>query len=451
MKRLIFFFILGLGFRLFCLGNKSLWLDEACSLYEAQQPISTLITEAFSYDLHPPLYSILLHYWTKMGTGEFNLRLLSAIFGFLSIIVFYKLIQPILNRGESFIALSLFTFSSPGIFFSQDMRPYSLFLFETILLSYLFLKYLSSNSKYAIVYTVIGIMSIYTHIYTSLILLVHFFYTLVCRRKILGAGVSLLIIGLCFLPWLPAITSKSYLFDGKIRIIFSHRLLEAFTGLNFYPDTLPFSIDLLLATVFVLVITYAFLKEKEIEKWHGLFLFSFLFPLLIILFYPFRIHQFNIKEIVFISPFWYILLAWSTGSFKKIFKVLVIIIWFLGNTMALLSYYSPDFAKENWREVAAYIESKEKKGEAIIFNPPYLGFPFDYYYHGGLPRGKIETGREAALLKARYNAVWLIESSSYLALPLREIRSLLDETGFKKRERFIWRGYLGDIIITKFY
>ena len=57
---LILIIAIGTFLRLFQLGTESIWLDEASSLYE-----STLrFAEMSSHSNQPPLYFILLHWWT---------------------------------------------------------------------------------------------------------------------------------------------------------------------------------------------------------------------------------------------------------------------------------------------------------------------------------------------------------------------------------------------------
>ena len=64
--------IIGLaaGLRLYQLGSRSVWLDEASSLWAARLPWPQLIPTLATHDETPPLYYALLHLWIAFGDGE---------------------------------------------------------------------------------------------------------------------------------------------------------------------------------------------------------------------------------------------------------------------------------------------------------------------------------------------------------------------------------------------
>ncbi len=51
----------------------------------------------------------------------------------------------------------------------------------------------------------------------------------------------------------------------------------------------------------------------------------------------------------------------------------------------LRDYYAHD-VKEEWREVAAFIENKSGADDVIVICASYCQIPFDYYYKGNLER-----------------------------------------------------------------
>jgi mannosyltransferase len=73
---------LGLWFRLSGLGSKPLWLDEAYSAFAADHDLSFIWTIVPRYDVHPPLYYSMLHFWDlAFGDALLARRLLGLLFG----------------------------------------------------------------------------------------------------------------------------------------------------------------------------------------------------------------------------------------------------------------------------------------------------------------------------------------------------------------------------------
>lgn len=97
-------------------SGKSLWSDEAYSVFIARLGFSDALRE-LSADTHPPFYYFLLTLWTKLfGYGESALRALSAVFYFASIL-FGKVVVPFIisqfkpiHGGTRFNVVSLHAF-----------------------------------------------------------------------------------------------------------------------------------------------------------------------------------------------------------------------------------------------------------------------------------------------------------------------------------------------------
>ncbi|MCB0091723.1 MAG: hypothetical protein KDE54_27725, partial [Caldilineaceae bacterium] len=54
---------LGAGLRFWAIGAKTIWLDEAFSIWVAQHSVPEIVQWLVRIDQHPPLYYMLLHYW----------------------------------------------------------------------------------------------------------------------------------------------------------------------------------------------------------------------------------------------------------------------------------------------------------------------------------------------------------------------------------------------------
>ena len=82
--------LIGGWLRVFLLGDKGMWLDETFSVWLANHSITYMLQWIIKIDQHPPLYYLLLHSWiAHYGDTPYYARLLSALFGTVTIPVIY--------------------------------------------------------------------------------------------------------------------------------------------------------------------------------------------------------------------------------------------------------------------------------------------------------------------------------------------------------------------------
>ncbi len=110
-----------------------LWLDEISALRGYRRPfLETLST--FPPFFPNPLYELIAHAsLLLLGENAFGIRLPAALFGVAGVVVFYRLARRSLGAGEGLFASALMAVSYHHIFFSQDARGYTAFLFFALL------------------------------------------------------------------------------------------------------------------------------------------------------------------------------------------------------------------------------------------------------------------------------------------------------------------------------
>ena len=169
----LFYCILILLFSFFILknlGNIYLWQDEGKTAYLAKQILifgypkacdgKNLVIVENSNDFRKDNYAWRLHPWLQYYlvalsfkiTGienAFTARLPFAIFGILSLLIFIKLSDILFkNNTTTAIAATLFTFSVPLLIPIRQCRWYSLSIFFSMLIIYLYQKILDGDKKY---------------------------------------------------------------------------------------------------------------------------------------------------------------------------------------------------------------------------------------------------------------------------------------------------------------
>jgi len=152
MKRqtlLLALLLVGASFLLFYrLGERSLWEDEATTLFKLRAGIQPLLH--YQKNL---IYNFLLFSWVRMGTGEFWLRSLSVFFALLSVFTLYELGRRFFSRSIALLAALLFSTSVYFVFLSRQVRPFGLVLFFSIISLYSLMAYLETNrTRYLVMF-----------------------------------------------------------------------------------------------------------------------------------------------------------------------------------------------------------------------------------------------------------------------------------------------------------
>lgn len=159
-------FVLAAGalLRFHHIGYESLWLDEGYSALLARQSLQQILA-GLSQDLHPPVYGILLHGWTRLfGESEAALRSLSALFGVLLIFVVYRFAKDLSGSRTAFYAALITALSTFHVYYSQEARSYTLMaLLAAASFRYFFRLVERPRASDAAWYLVCTTLLLYTH------------------------------------------------------------------------------------------------------------------------------------------------------------------------------------------------------------------------------------------------------------------------------------------------
>ncbi|MEA3346273.1 MAG: glycosyltransferase family 39 protein [Chloroflexota bacterium] len=121
--------ILWLAFtlRLYRLGAKNLWWDEALAIWAVRKGLvgMTLWTAG---DVHPPLFFWTLWGWVQLaGAGEFAARFLSVSWGLLTVALLYRLSRRLFdNKLIGLLSALLLATARFHVWWSQELRMYIL-------------------------------------------------------------------------------------------------------------------------------------------------------------------------------------------------------------------------------------------------------------------------------------------------------------------------------------
>ncbi len=123
--------LVGGALRVLLLANKGLWMDETLSIWVANHNVASMLQWIANVDQHPPLYYLLLHYWTALrGDSAYTVRFLSALFGTATIPVIYLIGKRLSGVVVGLAAAVLLAVSPFNIRFAQETRMYTLLVFN---------------------------------------------------------------------------------------------------------------------------------------------------------------------------------------------------------------------------------------------------------------------------------------------------------------------------------
>ena len=161
--------------------GEDLWYDETFSLMTAKLPLGEMMHRlVLGGESSPPLYTLLLHFWIKLGTSDEHIKLLSVLFGTASVAAIYLLASRLGNHMAALVSCLLLSVSESAIHYSIEARAYSLFLFLSLLSTFCFVSALRTqpqkrfglNSVW-VGYIAATVLAVYSHWFGLLLPAIH--------------------------------------------------------------------------------------------------------------------------------------------------------------------------------------------------------------------------------------------------------------------------------------
>jgi uncharacterized membrane protein len=196
-------------------ASSALWLDEALSVNIARLPLGDL-REALKHDGAPPLYYVLLHFWTDVfGTGDTAVRALSGALSVATFPAMYFIGKRVGSRFTAWAAVLLYAVLPYSIRFGSEARMYSLVMF---LVAWGYLAFVRAVEKPTVgrvaLVTVVVAALLYSQNWALYLLAVVGLFVIwlawrgstdAMRHGARRVIVAMIVGGLLFVPWLPTL------------------------------------------------------------------------------------------------------------------------------------------------------------------------------------------------------------------------------------------------------
>jgi mannosyltransferase len=423
-----------LGLRVFHLGQRVVWFDEANSLLVARATPSEIVDAAHD-DVHSALYYLILHFWQSVFAGETGARMLSVLAAVATVAVVYFLGSRLGGRGAGLLSAGLLSLSPLHVWYSQEIRMYSV---QTLLicLSFLFLlkgmrEGWGNSWRIYIVCTTLAFYLQYTSIFAVAAQVV---FVIACHRKNLKALrcwlLSQVAVALLFAPCLPLlfwqttrVTGRSWIQSLEVRQVLG--FISLFSG-AYLGDARSRALPVLV-TMMVLGTSVAILCSKhENRETACLLILWFALPIFILLVLSLRQNLFLPRTLVYTTPALALLVGCTLARAEKGAKRLVIAIMagvlVSTNAFALGNYYSSGnpWVKSDLREGAHEVVRDFRVGDVIVHSSQFTYRSFQYYLGDHVIQGVVRQPEKLSHLfavigdgrlpqdGADYKRIWLI-------------------------------------------
>jgi mannosyltransferase len=377
---------IGWTVRLYHLGEQSLWFDEAYSwLSIAAADLRTSLSLTLATFVHPPLYYILSRPFMLLGDREWILRLPAAIAGILAIAAMYLLGKQVGGRRVGLLAALLLSVNPFHVWFSREVRNYTLAMLFAVLSVYFFVQVLHKGRGW-IWFTLFSALGFLTHYFFLLIPLAQFSYFLLDFRQTYRLFRKwVLSMAMAFAPmtiWLIALFAQE----------------EKLIGIAWIPTPKPWSLlntvwnlSLLsvgrwtvLTTIALPVFVLAFalgLGRSCYRRW--LILWLIVPPISIMLISWILQRSFYVdRYFIIILPAYLLLLALGVNRLPKSWaQTSLAVALLIGSSVATARIFvDPDLAKEDWRGALAVVREGRRPGDLVVVRDAESIVPLTYYY-----------------------------------------------------------------------
>lgn len=424
--------LLALLLRLPHLSGKSLWLDEISSLTFAEMKWPEFWSLVKRHEGNMLAYYLILRAWIHLGDNRVVAKLLSILFGVLTVPAIYALCREVYDRRIGLISAFLLTISACHVRASQWIRSYSLMILMLVLAALFLARSLRQPIfRNLSLYVLCAAFAVYNHLYAVLAL---------------GAQlVSLVIIPAREMPWKKLLAALFAL--GALLVPAAAYVVWRNTGqLEWIPPPKPWElihwgvflagagstgVAYVLLVICLIVTAMSFRKSRQtwplqgrsLASWRLAFPFVWLIAPVAFAF-PFSYYKpiFFFRYLIICLPAFLLVLAHAIARWRpsKCKKAVLAVALCLSLTSVVIAYKS----EEDWDGAMHYLFSQVHTGDTVF--PGAGGVPLEYFSRhwfaaGTAPQLELpayaNTEASAANFAQSHPRVWVVVFPNFAPEP----------------------------------
>ena len=458
----------------------SLWLDEAAQALESARPLSEQLS--LTADFQPPLTHLWLHFWMQISHAEWWMRTGVALLpGLGSVYLTYLLGRTWFSKQVGLWAALLLATSSLHVFYSQELRSYSLQTFWALLSWFIWWQWQNQNSikqKMFLIgsYCLVSLAGLYTAYLYPFILITQAGVSLWYSRNNWSGFLKtwlpisiFIILGVSF--WIPSFLAqlaagqelRSSLPGWENIVSFSPVKSLTQVGIKFLFGVVDVELNTWYIgwTLFISVILgylswgaiksiFHFSAKKNQTQWLPLIWFggtlatAWIVSLWVPVIQP--------KRVLYLLPAFYLwvgyLISRSQSSRTRVFSLILAASMLFINIWGCWSYWTqPVLQRENWRDLIQVLieQTGENRAVAVFaFDEPFA--PWRWYAPqsiDALSSGQLYIDSTYPITDAlknvqNYRIVYVFDYLRDLTDPQHRINTTLAEWGWREKNQIVF-------------
>lgn len=384
---------IGISLRLLNLGAASVWLDEALSVMYARLPWPQFEHLMVTRELNMLPYYLLLRGWIHLGTAEWIVRSLSAIFSIATLPLFYRLGVRLFGERVGQIGVALLALHPYHIRFAQEARSYSLMILLVTASTSLLVRATEPSTRRPIgvwlAYIATSVLAVYAHFNAGLALLAQWASLAFARPREFpsrAVAFSVTAISILLLPiaafvllghadpgsWIPRLSF------GRVEYLV-YSLLGGDNGHGSRLLAYPAYVAALFASGAGARAAWK-THRFELYAWrYALIIAGATLPIVLVLGTSLVKPIFVDKYLIECLPFTVLLVAVGIDRLRpRALSSGTLLVALLLGVHGVVGYYRRS-GKDDWRAATRYVLASARAGDAAMFLPDYAVAPFDYY------------------------------------------------------------------------
>lgn len=372
--------------RIYELGGYSLWGDEGFSAAIVMQSWRPFWLSLI-YEPSTAVYFVLLKLWTLcFGSGEVALRSFSALIGIVAIVPIYYLGKRLFSRRTGLIAAGMAALCPVQIWYSQEVRGYSLYVLLSALCWLAFLAALRNpRSQNLSIWSVLTVLTGYCHFIGMGIIPAQWVCiairrpdSRIARRLALATAASLIALA-------PIPIFMATLYSGQVGWILPLSWAQIGQVFVLIAGGLNSKSGVVICLIFLLFVGEAlfvsFQHRTDPNGWEScLFaLAGFLVPIAVTIAGAFFVPMLVARYLLVSFPPFVVLAAHGLLTFrppKAAFVLAAALVALTGRE--LHGIYSTE-PRDDWRATVSYVMTHSQPDDAAIVIWPLNRYVFEYY------------------------------------------------------------------------
>jgi mannosyltransferase len=375
--------MLAAALRLMDLGAKSVWSDEAFSIFLAKQNWPGFWHIVTTAEANMSLYYALLRGWVAFSDAAWWVRLLSALMGVAVVPVVYWIGKQIFSQRAGILAALLIAINPFHIRYAQEARSYSLLV---LLVSVSFLAFFhclkQPNRWWSSCYVLSTALALYAHFFAALVVLVQLVSLVtVPRNRRRFAIEQMLQLGIVIVLGLPLLWFVAFRDRGQLGWAPPVHWRDVYDVFRFMVGS-GLKLGIAVGALFIALRAWIGRCREQrwtMESWSVLVLVLWLFlPILLTLLISIWKPMYAPRFLIFCLPAALLLIAEGIAEIRLAWiRYALVLALVVGEIGPIRSYYA-ETGQEDWKGAVEFLAKNAHAGEAAVLPNAYCELPLKY-------------------------------------------------------------------------